>query len=114
MARLNVHGAELLRTDITYPIEPDSGFGAVDARRVVKSYRADGHILCKRYAHFAADGDRAGYWHDWGWKLYKKFRAGVDLPAACERAAVKVEALAPDHPDATIVVTRGFSLTRAA
>src|SRR5881275_2291883 len=91
MARLSAHGVELLRTDTSYPIEPDSGFGSVDARRAVYSYRSDGHIMVKRYVHFCATEYRAAYWHDYGWKLYKKFKRGVDLTAACERAAVSME-----------------------
>lgn len=114
MAKLSAHGAELLRTDITYPVTPDGDFGSVDARRVVTSVRSDGAIMRKRYAHFVGDGDRGAYWHDWGWKLHQKYRKGVDLPAACEKRAVKVEALRPDHPDATITVQRFYALPAAA
>lgn len=116
MARLSKHGRELLRIEVEYPVTPDGDLGRVDARKVVKSYRSDGHIMRKDCAHFAADGDRAGYWHDWGWKLYKKFKAGIDLPAACERAALRVEALAAENPDSTstVKVTRGITPLRIA
>jgi hypothetical protein len=94
MAKLKAHGTELLRLRREFFIDgekpvfhspiADPGTTITDWVPIKTkhyeelSYRSDGKILRKSGYWQTGSPYQTDHWYDWGWKLYRKLRPGVD------------------------------------
>lgn len=99
MSKLSAHGREVARLEVEHAEQPapaDYYRDTVPAERQVYSFRSDGHILRRIVVEIHGPGD----WHDYGWKLYKRFSdrriTAERIRAAAERYAERQQQLTPD------------------
>ena len=90
MAKLRVHGTELARFEREVHKEIVEGSGESGTYVYTYSIRSDGHILRKvklRYDVKPAWGRDI----DWGWKLWKKCKIGIDPTSIVNQFRAKPE-----------------------
>jgi len=109
MAKLSAHGREIARLTVEHDERPapDEYYrDTIPAEREVYSFRSDGHIMRRIVSRIHADSPYGGSpWHDFGWKLYKRFS---DRKITPERVRTAAEGYAERQrkltPDATVTL----------
>jgi hypothetical protein len=103
MAKLSAHGREIARLEVEHDEQPaPAGYyrDTVPAERQVFSFRSDGHIMRREVVKIHAATFGGSEWHDYGWKLYKRFserKITADrIRVAAERYAAKQAELTPE------------------
>jgi hypothetical protein len=93
MAKLSAHGAELARLKVTRIAAEDDANGVAE-RYTHLSFRTDGHIMQREVIRWREDSPMRYYdgspaTHDYGWKLYQRFKPEVRKDRAALKRAVE-------------------------